>query len=220
MKNKETRTYNSIVRQKQAEDTKNRIADTAEALIKENGYENTTIGDIAKKAGVATQTVYAIFNSKQGILTYLIKRSMVNANVDIDYSVLLKIKTIPDIAASLAEMMKKQGQEQSSIMNGLGGFENLYPEIAALITEASSKRRERLAENFQEIKKIHRFDLDEDKEKALIDIFWALTDSHFYFMLVEECNWPASHYQLFISRILSAVMGDIAQELLHVLKEK
>src|ERR1700674_2429663 len=75
MAKKKIRTYYSLVRQRQADETRTRIAEAARKLILGQGYGAATIEAIAREAGVATPTVYAVFGSKRNILAELIDRA-------------------------------------------------------------------------------------------------------------------------------------------------
>src|SRR5690349_2462023 len=66
------RPYTSTVRAEQAAQTRARIVDAAGALFLERGYPRTTVKQIAERAGVAPDTVYATFGSKIRVLTALI----------------------------------------------------------------------------------------------------------------------------------------------------
>lgn len=66
------RRYDSTLRREQASQTRMRILDAAERLFRERGYAATTVEAIASAAGVATDTVYASFRSKGGILHRLL----------------------------------------------------------------------------------------------------------------------------------------------------
>jgi AcrR family transcriptional regulator len=55
-------------RQQQALATRRRIAAAARAVFAEEGYAAASIESIAKRAGVATRTVYAAFGAKKNIL--------------------------------------------------------------------------------------------------------------------------------------------------------
>jgi AcrR family transcriptional regulator len=59
------------LRQERAEATRQRIADAARRRFSRDGYSAVTIRDIAVEAGVAVQTVYAVYGSKAGILAAL-----------------------------------------------------------------------------------------------------------------------------------------------------
>lgn len=62
------RKYSSPIRERQANQTRTNILDATQRLFLERGYAKTTVEAIAQEAGVAKQTVYAVFRSKNGIV--------------------------------------------------------------------------------------------------------------------------------------------------------
>src|SRR6266571_4499362 len=66
------RPYHSRVRQRQAEETHQRILVAARELLTSRGYVNTTLEMIAEAAEVSPKTVSAVFGSKRGILAELV----------------------------------------------------------------------------------------------------------------------------------------------------
>ncbi|MDR1429963.1 MAG: TetR/AcrR family transcriptional regulator [Spirochaetaceae bacterium] len=62
-------------RQIRAQASRTHIYDTAIALIKKNGYDNTAISDICREAGVSTGAFYHYFKSKHEILSELYVRA-------------------------------------------------------------------------------------------------------------------------------------------------
>ena len=54
----------------------NRIASTAEDLFSKQGIGNTTMDEIAKKAGYSKATLYVYFTNKEEIVSFLTLRSM------------------------------------------------------------------------------------------------------------------------------------------------
>src|SRR3982750_72003 len=66
------RRYESAHRQEQAQQTRRAILDAAATLFVEPGYAATPLTAIAAKAGVAIQTVYKVFGSKQALLSALV----------------------------------------------------------------------------------------------------------------------------------------------------
>ena len=55
-------------RKEKATKTKRKIFETAVRLIKENGYNNVTISEVCKSAGVAKGSFYVHYNSKEDIV--------------------------------------------------------------------------------------------------------------------------------------------------------
>jgi AcrR family transcriptional regulator len=65
------RRYNSARRQAQAGQTRLHILQTARGLFIQHGFAGTTIEAIAQTAGVASETIYAVFGSKRSLLAAL-----------------------------------------------------------------------------------------------------------------------------------------------------
>ncbi|MGP8319973.1 MAG: TetR/AcrR family transcriptional regulator [Methanosarcinaceae archaeon] len=51
-------------------ETKNKIFEVAGKLFKEKGFENTTVDEITKKAGIAKGTFFNYFSTKESLLLY------------------------------------------------------------------------------------------------------------------------------------------------------
>ncbi len=66
------RRYDSARRRAQAMETRLRILEAARRLFPARGYAGTTIDGVAKEAGVAVETVYAVFGSKRALLAGLV----------------------------------------------------------------------------------------------------------------------------------------------------
>src|SRR5690349_24448195 len=62
------RRYSSSLRARQAADTKAQVLSAAAELFEESGWSGTTVAAIAKRAGVAVETVYSGFGSKKHLL--------------------------------------------------------------------------------------------------------------------------------------------------------
>ena len=78
----ENRPYKSLVRQRQAGDTRRRIVEATRQLLQTEGYAGMTIEAIAQRAEVSAQSVYAIFKSKTGILAELLDQSTFGADYE------------------------------------------------------------------------------------------------------------------------------------------
>src|SRR6266516_1408945 len=76
------RAYKSLVRERQADDTRRRIVEATRQLLQSEGYAGMTIEAIARRAEVSAQSVYALFKSKTGILTELLDQSTFGADYE------------------------------------------------------------------------------------------------------------------------------------------
>lgn len=77
------RRYSSQLRSEQAAATRERVVDAASALFAERGYAATTMPEIARRAGVSTETVQAN-GPKQALLRAAINASTFGGDDDTD----------------------------------------------------------------------------------------------------------------------------------------
>lgn len=66
------RSYHSRVRQRQAEETRQRILEAARSQFESYGYAATTLEAIAEVAEVSPKTIAAVFGSKRALLAEVI----------------------------------------------------------------------------------------------------------------------------------------------------
>jgi TetR/AcrR family transcriptional regulator of autoinduction and epiphytic fitness len=69
---KPRRPYRSTRRQAQARQTRRQILAAAGELFVEKGYSGATIEAIARQAGVAQETIFAVFGNKRNLLSKLV----------------------------------------------------------------------------------------------------------------------------------------------------
>src|SRR5262245_3355788 len=62
------RRYHSPLRAAHAEATRRRITEAGLRLFSEQGIDATSIGELARAAGVSPETVYSTFGTKEGVL--------------------------------------------------------------------------------------------------------------------------------------------------------
>jgi AcrR family transcriptional regulator len=75
------RPYRSTLREEQAQETRLRIRKSARRLFAAQGFTETTINQIADDAGVAPQTIYAVFGSKGAIVGEMLQDLETSADI-------------------------------------------------------------------------------------------------------------------------------------------
>src|SRR5512141_596455 len=70
------RDYDNAARQARSGVTRQRIVDTARAVMLERGYRAMTIAEVARRAGVHTDTVYELVGRKPVLLRELIEQAI------------------------------------------------------------------------------------------------------------------------------------------------
>src|SRR5882724_11830700 len=195
------RPYKSLVRQRQAGDTRRRIVDATRHLLQSEGYAGMTIETIGRRAEVSAQSVYAIFKSKTGILIELLDQS--SFGVDYEDAVRqARSASDPETRLRLAARVARQIRgAQSATFDLMRGAGVVAPELARL-----EQNRERLRYEGEEgtitfLREAGRLRPGLDQKTAR-DIFWMLTGGDVYRMLVRERKWSPQKYQDWLANTL------------------
>ena len=188
------RPYRSLVRQRQAGDTRRRIVEATRELLQREGYAGMTIEAIARRAEVSAQSVYAIFKSKTGILVELLDQSAFGADYE---KVVRQARSASDPEARLrfaARIARQIHDAQSATFDLLRGAGVVAPELAKLEQQREGVRYERQEKMINLLRDAGRLRPGLDDLTAR-DIFWMLTGRDVYRMLVRERGWSPQKYQ-------------------------
>jgi AcrR family transcriptional regulator len=189
-----TRIYKSLVRERQAADTRQRIVEATRRLLAKEGYAGMTIEAIARRAEVSAQSVYAIFKSKTGILTELLDQSTFGPEYEEGVRKALSASD-PETRLRLAAPIARQIHDaQSATLDLLRGAGVVAPELAKLELQRECLRYERQERMIISLRDARRLRPELDYQTAR-DIFWMLTGRDVYRMLVRERGWSSQKYQ-------------------------
>ena len=198
------RTYKTDLRQEQAQITKRRILDAASRLFVEGGYSSATVEDIAREAGVAYQTVYAVFGTKLAVAQAIIWSSfqtegidqlMAEASESGDLEVHLRMgvliaRRLNERFATIVRFMRESGDPallaEYQKIEGLR-FEQIRAQVSPVLKAAGRLR-----------KGISPAD-------ALSSI-WAMTGTDLYNQLVSGRRWTASRYEEWLKDALVTML--------------
>jgi AcrR family transcriptional regulator len=198
MAKKKVRSYYSLVRQRQADETRARIAAAARQLILTKGYDAATMEAIAREAGVATPTVYAVFGSKRQILTELIDRAAFGpAYQELVGEAMALTEPVTRLryAARIARQIYDSERSEFDLLRKAGV---VLPELAAIEREKECGRYEAQAPSISLLVASGQLLPGLDDTEAR-DIFWTLTARDIYRMLVIERKWSSDRYEKWLS---------------------
>jgi AcrR family transcriptional regulator len=209
MSTRKKRSYRSESRRKQAELTKRRILAAAKKLFARYGIDKVTIDKLAAEADVSSPTIFALFQSKRGLLRALIDEKLFGKR----YEALVQraISSHPverlRMAACIARSVYDTEKSEMRLIRGASAFS---PELRKLERELELRRFERQEMTVRILA----------KEKALAqglrikqarEILWALTSRDIYRMLVMERGWSPEVYEKWLAQILVQILtkGDM-----------
>jgi AcrR family transcriptional regulator len=206
---KGTRRYSSPVREEQAARTRARILDAAAELFLEQGYGRTTMKGIADAAGVARDTVHAVFGSKAKVLTSLIDLRLVPddsvANVT-QRPDALTIKNEPDQRRQIelfAEFIAEISTRLRPVFEILRTASAVEPEMATVFAQMDRYRWQNMhtyAKWFAA-----RGPLRVPTKKAG-DIIWTLASPDVARMLCDDLGWTKDQHARWLAHTLTATL--------------
>jgi len=201
MTQRKKRVYNSEAREAQAAQTRSRILEAAKQLFQSEGFDRVTIGKLAKAAAVSMPTIYAIFQSKRGVLQALIDEALPSyqfkALVEQSFQETSPKKRLM-ISAKIARQMYDAERE---LMDILRGASVVAPEFKELEQEREARRYERQGETVESMAKEKVLAKGLNIAKAR-DIMWVYTGRDMYRMFVVEREWSSDEYEKWLGQQL------------------
>ena len=205
------RKYDSSRRKEQARQTRLQITEAAHRLFIEYGYAGATIDAIAQEAGVAQETVYAIFGSKRKILAFLLDISLGGDDQP------LRILDRPEPQAVMQDTdqrrqlaMFAQGITEiltraTPVFEIMRGAAKTEPEIASLVHNLYAERLKNMT-TFVHSVAVNGGLRNELDETYAGEIIWTITSPDVFQLLSAQLNWPKEKYNQWLTDTLTRLL--------------
>jgi TetR/AcrR family transcriptional regulator, regulator of autoinduction and epiphytic fitness len=194
------RRYESAHRQEQARQTRRTILNAAAALFVEPGYAATPLTAIAARSGVAIQTVYKVFGSKQALLSALVDVTAVGDDEPVPMSerpFVAEVAVLPDARAKLgryAQHLVEVHARQAQVMLALAAAATADPDAATIWQKNIDDRRIGMTRFAAELASTGELRQDHTVDTAA-DVLWLAMDVRNYDWLVRRRGWSAERFQ-------------------------
>lgn len=186
----------TTLRQERAAVTRRRILEAARMLFFRDGYAATTLKAVAAEAGVAVQTVYAVFGSKAAILTELRALVVSLPEADDALQAAMREATLGGRLAGFAHSIRRRWELAGDIVKVNEDAARADPEIRAGVESAQRRRQQGIRAFVDALERDRMAELDRDRAAAILD---ALTMHHLYAQLVAVHGWSADAYERWLS---------------------
>ncbi|WP_029210203.1 TetR/AcrR family transcriptional regulator [Arsenicicoccus bolidensis] len=193
------RRYRSSRRTEQAAATRDRIVDAARHLVVEQGYAATTVSQVAARAGVAVDTVYAAVGRKPELLRQVLETAISGTDTAVapeDRDYVRAVRAAPTARAKLAAYVDGLLLLQprlAPVVLALRDAAATDPESADLWGEITQRRAGNMRDFARDLRATGelRADLD-DGEVA--DIIWSMNAPEYWTLLVDERGWSKQRF--------------------------
>jgi AcrR family transcriptional regulator len=187
------------LRAERAAVTRHRIADAARILFRRDGYAATTMNAIAREAGVAVQTVYAVYGSKAGILEALREWATTQPEAEALYQRAMADSDPARRLALFARSIRERWQRAGDIVAIHRDAGTTDADLRAGVEATLARRRGGLRALAASLDGAYRPGVDLNRAAAILD---ALTLYEVYAELVEVQGWTPDAFEAWLAQAL------------------
>lgn len=194
-----SRRYHSPRRAEQAAATRHAVLAAARDLFVDQGYAATTIADIARRARVAVDTVYATIGRKPALMRAVLEAAISGTDQAVppeerDYVARVRAATgaRDKIASYVAGLLDVQGR-LAPVFLALRDAASTDPDSAALWTEITGRRARNMRDFAADLRSTGelRDDLTDDE---VADIVWSMNGPEYWVLLVGDRGWSPERF--------------------------
>lgn len=199
------RAYSSAKRQAQAAETRRSILDAAHELFVVDGYAATTIQAIAARAGVAVQTVYAVFGKKSELLRQLIERTITGDDEPLPITDRAEAQAVagePDArrrAELDAALSRSITQRVAPLVRVAEEAAASDPELAAMMDAVKAARRQEMIASARILAGPDGLRADHEDAAATLYVLYSPQVAD---MLMGDYGWSPERYEAWLARML------------------
>jgi AcrR family transcriptional regulator len=193
------RPYRSALREQQADQTRRRIRQAARELFASRGFTATTVAEIARAAGVSPATVYAVYDSKAGIVTAMLEeiedRVGMAAKLEEVLAASDPAQLLPLFLAAHCDLFEDSADVLRAAMRAIED-----PEVATLAARGDGRRR-KVIEHIT--RRLHEAGMLRDDLTPLVaaDRLWLLTTVEGYLNAVDRLGWQRDNYEAWVLQL-------------------
>lgn len=194
------RSYESEQRRAQSEATRERILETARALVIERGYRGATLAELARRASVHVDTVYELVGRKPLILRELVERAISGTDRPLDpleRDYVQQMRAEPDAGRKLdlyAGAMRRIHARLGPLFLALRDASRTDQEAAEVWNRISERRAGNMRLLAADLLSTGQLREDLDVE-AVADTVWVTNSPEVHQLLVGERGWAPQRYQ-------------------------
>jgi AcrR family transcriptional regulator len=198
------RSYDSSRRRAQATETRSAVIRAARDLFIERGYGHTTVADIARRAGVSVETIYAAVGTKAVLLHKAWDITVGGDEQDVVFHErpeVMAIRNEPDLARRLvlhAQFSTRTAQRIAPFQLMVQSAAGADPTAAEMLDEMGRQRLAGIGVMAAEAARTGQLAVSEETCR---DIVWAMTDGTLWYRLVRERGWSNERYAEWLGQV-------------------
>ena len=197
--NAPARRYHSPRRKEQAAATRDAVLAAARDLFVGEGYRSTTVAGIARRAGVAVDTVYATIGRKPDLLREVVEAAISGTGQAVpaerrDYVLRLReAKRAADKISIYAHALAAIQPRLAPVYVALRDAAGTDPDCAALWQEISDRRAANMLLFVEDLAATGELRADRPAAE-LADAVWSMNGPEYWVLLVDQRGWTPGQF--------------------------
>ena len=197
------------LRAERAAVTRRRIAEAARALFSQQGYGATTLTAIAVEAGVAVQTVYAVYGSKAGILRALREEVLRQPEAEALYEGAIQAPSAERKVALFARSIRRRWEYGHDVVAIHADAASTDPTLRIEVDQVLAIRRAGIGRLAQSLVPRLAASVDVARATAILD---SLTLPEVYREFVDVQGWTPDEFEAWLdSTLRQQLLGGLAR---------
>jgi AcrR family transcriptional regulator len=198
------RTYDSTRRRAQAAETRAAIVRAARDLFVDRGYGQTTMADVAARAGVSVETIHKSVGTKATLLHRAWDVTVGGDDQDVVFHErpeVLAIRAEPDLARRFmlhAQFSTRTAQRIAPFQLMVQAAAGADPAAAAMLEEMGRQRLAGMSVMAAEAAATGQLAVSEDECR---DVVWSMTDGTLWHRLVNERGWSNERFAEWLGNV-------------------
>jgi AcrR family transcriptional regulator len=190
------RRYNSTRRSLQAAQTRADVLHAAVKCFDSAGWAGTTVGSIAKEAGVAVETIYSGFGSKKALLRAAMDMAVVGDAEPVPFVEREEFRRLGE--GTIDERLRWGIDVVATTHERSAGVWQAIMEAAVGDPEIDSWRAELEAGRRTDVERSFRLVLDDDVDTMTNDLFWVMLGPEVYLKLTGDLTLTREQYETYV----------------------
>ena len=196
----------STLRAQQAELTRSAILDAARRLFAKQGYAATAVRPIAEEAGVAVQTLYTTFGSKQGLLVALVDTVREQSQSQVLGEQIVQtddpLEMVRLAARIRRQVLERGGDVVATFREGAAGD----PEVAAAYEEGHRRTREGVTRFCSRLQTLGALRPELTVQRAVDQVAAMFSAEIFEELTGHRSRWSPDEYERWLFERLSEIL--------------
>jgi AcrR family transcriptional regulator len=198
------RAYNSPRRAEQAAATRLAVLAAARELFVSNGYTATTVAEIAERARVSADTVYATVGRKPALLRELVETAISGSEQAVpaeqrDYVARIRAAiSAREKITIYAQAITGIQQRMAPVFLALRDAASTDQECASLWAEIATRRATNMRTFAADLRTTGELRTDRSDDQVA-DIIWSMNAAEYWVLLVRERAWTPAQFEAWLT---------------------